>query len=69
MRCGRPKAGGGCAVTFPEAADRMHSAREVPKRIEDRVIVALDVPSIKEARVLVDKLDAVVSLFKIGLWL
>jgi orotidine-5'-phosphate decarboxylase len=47
----------------------MHSAREVPKRIEDRVIVALDVPSIKEARVLVDKLDAVVSLFKIGLWL
>jgi orotidine-5'-phosphate decarboxylase len=47
----------------------MHSAREVPKRIEDRLIVALDVPSIGEARALIDKLDGVVSFFKIGLWL
>jgi orotidine-5'-phosphate decarboxylase len=43
--------------------------REIPERIEDRLIVALDVPSITEARALVDRLDGVVSFFKIGLWL
>jgi orotidine-5'-phosphate decarboxylase len=43
--------------------------REVPERIEDRLIVALDVPSVGEARALVDKLDGVVSFFKVGLWL
>jgi orotidine-5'-phosphate decarboxylase len=47
----------------------MSSPRDLPERIEDRLIVALDVPSIKEARVLVDKLDPIVSFFKIGLWL
>ena len=47
----------------------MSSTRDVPERIEDRLIVALDVPSIKEARVLVDKLDPIISFFKIGLWL
>jgi orotidine-5'-phosphate decarboxylase len=47
----------------------MSSLRDIPERIEDRLIVALDVPSIKEARVLVDKLDGVISFFKIGLWL
>jgi orotidine-5'-phosphate decarboxylase len=44
-------------------------SREVPERIEDRLIVALDVPSIGEARALVGKLDGVVSIFKVGLWL
>lgn len=43
--------------------------RAIPERIEDRLIVALDVPSIPEARVLAQKLDGVVSFFKIGLWL
>ena len=43
--------------------------REVPERIEDRLIVALDVPSIGEARALVDKLDGLVSFYKVGLWL
>ncbi len=43
--------------------------RDVPPRIEDRLIVALDVPTIAEARSLVDKLDGVVSFFKLGLWL
>lgn len=47
----------------------MPSPRDIPERIEDRLIVALDVPSTKEARVLIDKLDAVISFFKIGLWL
>ena len=43
--------------------------REVPERIEDRLIVALDVPSVAEARTLVARLDGLVSFFKIGLWL
>jgi orotidine-5'-phosphate decarboxylase len=47
----------------------MPPRREVPERLEDRLIVALDVPSIGAARGLIDKLDGVVSFFKIGLWL
>ena len=47
----------------------MTSARVTPARLEDRLIVALDVPSIEEARALIDKLDGVVSFFKLGLWL
>jgi orotidine-5'-phosphate decarboxylase len=47
----------------------MSVGREVPKRIEDRLIVALDVPSIGDARTLVGKLDGVVSFFKVGMWL
>lgn len=47
----------------------MSSARGIPKRIEDRLIVALDVPTIAEARTLVAKLDGLVSFFKIGYWL
>ena len=43
--------------------------REVPEKIEDRLIVALDVPSIGEARALISKLEGVVSFFKVGLWL
>jgi orotidine-5'-phosphate decarboxylase len=41
----------------------------VPAGIEDRLIVALDVASISEARVLISKLNGVVSFFKLGLWL
>ena len=47
----------------------MSSLREIPDKIEDRLIVALDVPSIAEARALIDRLDGVVSFFKLGLWL
>jgi orotidine-5'-phosphate decarboxylase len=47
----------------------MSLRREVPERIEDRLIAALDVPSICKARALVDKLDGLVSFFKVGLWL
>lgn len=43
--------------------------RNIPERIEDRLIVALDVPSIAEARSLIAKLDGVASFFKLGLWL
>ena len=47
----------------------MSLAREVPERIEDRLIVALDVPSTGEAWDLVGELDGLVSVFKVGLWL
>jgi orotidine-5'-phosphate decarboxylase len=47
----------------------MPFAREVPARIGDRLIVALDVPSVATARNLVDQLDGVVGCFKIGFWL
>ncbi|HEY1259871.1 MAG TPA: orotidine-5'-phosphate decarboxylase [Stellaceae bacterium] len=47
----------------------MSPPRAIPLKLEDRLIVALDVPTIAEARALVDKLDGIVSFFKIGLWL
>ena len=47
----------------------MPGPRDVPARIEDRLIVALDVPTVEEARGLVDRLDGIVSFFKLGLWL
>ena len=47
----------------------MAQLRAVPERIEDRLIVALDVPSIAEARAIVVRLEGVVSFFKLGLWL
>jgi orotidine-5'-phosphate decarboxylase len=47
----------------------MTISREVPEKAEDRLIVALDVPSINEARALIDKLDRVITFYKIGLWL
>ncbi|MBV9859165.1 MAG: orotidine-5'-phosphate decarboxylase [Alphaproteobacteria bacterium] len=43
--------------------------RELPERVEDRLIVALDVQTVGEARALVERLDGVVSFFKLGLWL
>jgi orotidine-5'-phosphate decarboxylase len=45
------------------------AVRELPERIEDRLIVALDVPTTEEARLLIDKLDGIVSFFKLGPWL
>ena len=50
-------------------AQQVSCSRDIPMRIEDRLIVALDVPSIDEARTLVAKLDGVASFFKIGYWL
>src|SRR5258708_14115603 len=46
-----------------------NAGRAVPARVEDRLIVALDVPTIAEARDLVARLDGVASFFKIGPWL
>jgi orotidine-5'-phosphate decarboxylase len=47
----------------------MPGPREIPARIEDRLIVALDLPTIAEARQIVDRLDGTVSFYKLGLWL
>jgi orotidine-5'-phosphate decarboxylase len=43
--------------------------RNLPSNMADRLIVALDVPSISQADAVVESLDGVVSFFKIGLWL
>lgn len=45
------------------------SDRDIPDAMADRLIVALDVAGIAEAKALVSRLDSVVSFFKIGLWL
>jgi len=43
--------------------------RPLPARMEDRLIVALDLPSVAEARAIVAKLTGVATFYKIGLWL
>jgi len=43
--------------------------RELPDEMADRLIVALDVPTIERAAALASRLDGTVSFFKIGLWL
>jgi orotidine-5'-phosphate decarboxylase len=37
--------------------------------MDDRLIVALDLPSVAQARAIVARLDGIVSFYKIGLWL
>jgi orotidine-5'-phosphate decarboxylase len=44
-------------------------SRPVPARIADRLIVALDLPTVAEARAMAARLDGAVSFFKLGLWL
>jgi orotidine-5'-phosphate decarboxylase len=45
------------------------ATRALPARMEDRLIVALDLPSVAEARAITAKLDGIVTFYKIGLWL
>src|SRR5579862_6127430 len=45
------------------------AARTLPARMEDRLIVALDLPSVAEARAIAAKLDGIVTFYKVGLWL
>jgi orotidine-5'-phosphate decarboxylase len=47
----------------------MPGVRDTPQRIEERLIVALDVPDVGEARRLVRALSGAVAFFKLGLWL
>jgi orotidine-5'-phosphate decarboxylase len=44
-------------------------ARDVPATMAERLIVALDVPTIDGAVRLAGQLDGIVSFFKVGLWL
>jgi len=48
---------------------RVANPRGLPTDMAERLIVALDVPTITEARTFVETLDPAVSFFKIGLWL
>ncbi|HEU0216404.1 MAG TPA: orotidine-5'-phosphate decarboxylase [Stellaceae bacterium] len=43
--------------------------RSLPTRLDDRLIVALDLPSVEQARGIVARLDGIVSFYKVGLWL
>lgn len=45
------------------------AARNLPARMEDRLIVALDLPSVDRARQIVNRLDGIVTFYKLGLWL
>ncbi len=45
------------------------SRREREQKVEKRLIVALDVPTLEEARALVATLGDAVSFYKIGMWL
>ncbi len=45
------------------------SPRALPSRMEDRLIVALDLPSVDAARAVVGRLNGIVTFYKVGLWL
>ncbi len=47
-------------------SERQKTGRDLPPAIRDRLIVALDLPSVDEALQVVDELAGVVSFFKIG---
>lgn len=49
--------------------DENRLARPLPACMEDRLIVALDLPSVDEARAIVARLDGIVTFYKLGLWL
>jgi len=51
------------------AAEVTMAVRDIPDAMADRLIVALDVPTIERATRLAGQLDGMVSFFKIGLWL
>ena len=44
-------------------------ARSLPARMEDRLIVALDLPSVDAARAITTRLDGIATFYKLGLWL
>ncbi len=45
------------------------AVRNLPARMEDRLIVALDLPSVDAARGIVARLDGIATFYKVGLWL
>jgi orotidine-5'-phosphate decarboxylase len=44
-------------------------SRNLPAQMEDRLIVALDLPNVDAARAIATQLDGIVTFFKLGLWL
>ena len=44
-------------------------AQTRPDAMEDRLLVALDVPSIDQARALVERIGDAVRFYKVGYWL
>jgi orotidine-5'-phosphate decarboxylase len=48
---------------------KMKQKRDIPSKMKDRLIVALDRESVQDAHDVIGHLDGVVSFFKIGLWL
>lgn len=57
------------ALVHSQYIKELKNMRDIPANMADRLIVALDVPSPYDAEVLVEKLDGIVSFYKIGLWL
>lgn len=55
--------------SFDDSLLAMPPLRDLPEKIEERLIVALDVPSVAEARELAARLDGIVGFLKLGLWL
>jgi orotidine-5'-phosphate decarboxylase len=53
----------------PPPSSRASGARGLPAAMAERLIVALDVPTVAQAADLVARLDGTVSFFKVGLWL
>jgi orotidine-5'-phosphate decarboxylase len=56
---------------MPDRSD-VHQSRvkgDLPQDMRDRLIVALDVATVEEAKEIIRQLDGVVSFFKIGYWL
>lgn len=53
---------------MPDGTQRVRSSakRDLPSEMKDRLIVALDLPSVDEALQVVDELAGIVSFFKIG---
>lgn len=50
-------------------ASQNRGPRSLPARMEDRLIVALDLPSVAAARAVVARLGGVATFYKLGLWL
>jgi orotidine-5'-phosphate decarboxylase len=44
-------------------------ARDVPQTMSRRLIVGLDVPTVAAARTIIERLDGIVSFYKLGPWL
>ena len=61
---------GGREEQMPDGMSlREANPRRLPARVADRLIVALDVQTVGEAKQIVDELAGTVSFFKVGYWL